>query len=219
LFLPANMPSLVLLQRDHEASPHLRSLIQATGRFEVLGLTHTVADTRALLKTCRPDILMADLRVQDGDVTGLLKELRQPARPQRPARPHVLVSMVSHDDGLLLEALRAGADGYWVHSRSPELLIATLEQLARGESPMSPMIARQLLNHFDRHASPRGAAATGPFELTGTEREILSRLAQGYLIDEIAQQWHASVHTVACGIRRVYHKLQFDLRASGLSLA
>ena len=38
-------------------------------------------------------------------------------------------------------------------------------------------------------------------------------------IDEIAQQWQASVHTVARGIRRVYQKLQFDLRANGLSLA
>jgi DNA-binding CsgD family transcriptional regulator len=54
--------------------------------------------------------------------------------------------------------------------------------------------------------------------LTGMERQILQWLAQGYLIDEIAQQWHASVHTVACGIRRVYQKLQFDIRANGLSL-
>jgi DNA-binding CsgD family transcriptional regulator len=54
--------------------------------------------------------------------------------------------------------------------------------------------------------------------LTGTEQEILQWAAQGYLIDEIAQQWQASVHSVACGIRRVYHKLQFDRQASRLSL-
>ena len=47
---------------------------------------------------------------------------------------------------------------------------------------------------------------------------FLSRRPTGYLIDEIAQQWQASVHSVACGVRRVYHKLQFDRRASSLSL-
>ena len=215
------MPSLVLLQRDHEASPHLRALIDASDRFEVVGLTHTVAEARTLLHVHRPDILMTDLRVQDGDATGLLHALR---RPNGRARPHVLVTLVSHDDAVLLDALRAGADGYWVHARSPETLIATLEQLSRGESPMSPLIARQLLEHFDdclplpHTAADSMSDALNPLVLTGTEREILQWIARGYLIDEIAQQWHASVHTVACGIRRVYHKLQFDLRANGLAI-
>jgi DNA-binding NarL/FixJ family response regulator len=213
------MPSIVLLQRDHEASPRLRALIDGSGRLEVVGLTHTVAEAESLLRVHRPDILVTDLRVQDGDVAHLLQTLR---RPDRRARPHVLVTLVSHDDAVLLDALRAGADGYWVHARSPDTLIATLEQLARGESPMSPLIARQLLDHFDQyrpHTADTLSDALNPLVLTGTEREILQWVARGYLIDEIAQQWHASVHTLACGIRRVYHKLQFDLHANSLSLA
>jgi DNA-binding NarL/FixJ family response regulator len=206
------MPSLALLQRDHEASPHLKSLIERSGQFEVTGLWHTVHEARAGLARHHPDLLMADLRVQDGDVTPLLRDLRTPMRPARPARPHVLVTLVSHDDQLLLEALRAGADGYWVHAGSPDLLLTTLEQLVRGESPMSPTLARHLLHHFDRRL-PRHAA------LTGDEREILQQLAQGYLIDEIATKWHASVHSIACGIRGVLHKLQFDLRAGVLTAA
>lgn len=210
------MPSLALLQRDHEASPHLAAHIQRSGRFEVIGLWHTVAEARRHLAQRRPDILMTDLRVQDGDVTPLLRDLRSPLRPARPAQPHVLVTLVSHDDQLLLDALRAGADGYWVHAGSPDLLGATLDQLVRGESPMSPTLARHLLHHFDHQTGrdPHGTAS-----LTGTEREILQQLAQGYLVDEIASQWHASVHSVACGVRRVVMKLQFDLRGSGLSLA
>lgn len=210
------MPSLALLQRDHEASPHLKALIERTGRFDVIGHWHTVQEARDGLALRRPDLLMADLRVQDGDVTPLLRELRTPLRPARPAQPHVLVTLVSHDDQLLLGALRAGADGYWVHAGSPDLLLTTLEQLVRGESPMSPTLARHLLLHFDGQL-PRDAH--GPCALTPDEREILQQLAQGYLIDEIATHWHASVHSIACGIRRVVHKLQFDLRAGGLSLA
>jgi DNA-binding NarL/FixJ family response regulator len=157
--------------------------------------------------------------VQDGPVDGLLGDLRQGGRR---TRPQVLVTLMSHDDAVLLQALRAGADGYWVHANSPEALIESLQEVARGESPMSPMIARQVLSHFESPAHRRLAdtmtEALNPLVLTGMERQILQWLAQGYLIDEIAQQWHASVHTVACGIRRVYQKLQFDIRANGLSM-
>ncbi|HEY0817835.1 MAG TPA: response regulator transcription factor [Rhizobacter sp.] len=212
------MPSVVLLQRDHEASPRLRALIDATETFWVHDEVHTVEQARRAMRQCTPDILVTDLRVQDGEVEPLLGELRRGARAQG---PHVLVTMVSHDDALLLEALRAGADGYWVHTKTPDALISALEQLWRGESPISPTIARQLLSHFAKPSTPRFDTMTealDPLVLTGVEQEILQWVAQGYLVDEIAQQWHASVHSVACGIRRVYHKLQFDQRASTLSL-
>lgn len=211
------MPSVVLLQRDHEASPRLRALIDATETFWVRDEVHTVEQARRVMRQGRPDILITDLRVQDGEVEPLLGELRHGASQG----PHVLVTMVSHDDALLLEALRAGADGYWVHTKTHEALIGALEQLWRGESPISPTIARQLLSHFRKPGARRYDTMTealDPLVLTGVEQEILQWVAQGYLVDEIAQQWHASVHSVACGIRRVYHKLQFDQRASTLSL-
>ncbi len=211
------MPSIVLLQRDHEASPRLQALIDATERFWVAGRVHTVEDARPLIQKVAPDILVTDMRVQDGAVHSLLMELRGASRGPSPL---VLVTMMSHDDMLLLDALRAGADGYWIHATAHEELIAALEQVARGESPMSPTIARQVLSHF-RMPAPHSDTMTeslNPLVLTGPEQEILEWVAQGYLVDEIAQQWHSDVHAVACDIRRVYHKLQFDIRASGLSL-
>lgn len=212
------MPSIVLLQRDHEASPRLQTLIDATDKFWVCGVAHTVEQARKLIHQGAPDILVTDMRVQDGDVQPLLTELRQATRSPG---PHILVTMLAHDDNLLLEALRAGADGYWVHTKAPEALIGALEQVSRGESPISPTIARQVLSHFQMPAQPafdRMTESLNPLVLTGTEQAILQWAAQGYLIDEIAQQWQSSVHTVACGIRSVYHKLQFDRQASGLSL-
>jgi DNA-binding NarL/FixJ family response regulator len=212
------MPSVLLLQRDHEASPRLRALIEASESFWVCGTVHTVEQATKLLRNSTPDVVVTDMRVQDGDVQPLLLELRQ--RKGAPS-PHVLVTMVAHDDTLLLEALCSGADGYWVHTSEPDALVSALEQVARGESPISPTIARQVLSHFRSPERPEFDTMTeslNPLVLTGTEQEILQWAAQGYLIDEIAQQWQASVHSVACGIRRVYHKLQFDRQASRLAL-
>jgi DNA-binding NarL/FixJ family response regulator len=214
------MPSIVLLQRDHEASPHLRALIDATDTFWVAGTTHTVEEARLMLKQTQPDILVTDLKVQDGPVHDLLIELKRTPGGHG-GKPNVLVTMVSQDDTLLMEALRAGADGYWIHAEAHEVLIGLLEQLSRGESPISPTIARQVLSHFRMPAKPQFdnmTEALNPLVLTGTEQAILQWVAQGYLLDEIAQQWQASAHSLACGIRRVYQKLQFDLRATTLSL-
>jgi len=212
------MPSVLLLQRDHEASPRLRALIEASENFWVCGTVHTVEQASKLLRHSAPDIVVTDMRVQDGEVRPLLSELRQ---GKGAPGPHVLVTMVAHDDTLLLEALCSGADGYWVHTNAPEALIDALEQVSRGESPISPNIARQVLSHFrspERVECDTMTESLNPLVLTGVEQEILQWAAQGYLIDEIAQQWQASVHSVACGIRRVYNKLQFDRQASGLSL-
>jgi len=107
------MPSLVLLQRDHEASPHLAALIAATPGFRVVGTVHTIDEARPLIARADPDILVTDLRVQDGPVDGLLGDLRQGGRA---TRPQVLVTLMSHDDMVLLQALRAGADG-WAEAR------------------------------------------------------------------------------------------------------
>jgi DNA-binding NarL/FixJ family response regulator len=215
------MPNVLLLQRDHEASPHLAARIAASGKWTVVGTLHTVAQARQVMRLKRPEVLMTDLRVQDGEVLGLLDELREQPHIRL---PHVLVTLVAHDDAVLLEALKVGAQGYWVHTSSTELLLETLNQLAMGQSVISPSIARALLAHFDRPAR-RFDSLTEAYNglvLTQTEREVLQWLAQGYLVEEIATHWHDEsnndAHGLGCVVRRVLHKLQYEQRANRLSL-
>ncbi len=212
------MPSIALLQRDDEASPRLHALIDATEDFWVCGTVHTVTEARQLIKQNSPDIVITDMRLQDGDVRPLLGELHQGLGGRD---VHVLATLVSHDDALLLDALSAGADAYWIHMQAHDVLLAVLNEIWRGESPISPTIARQLLLHFSDPKRARFDSMTealDPLVLTASEQEILQWVSQGYLVDEIAQRSHATPHSVACGIRRVYRKLQFESRASGLSL-
>jgi DNA-binding NarL/FixJ family response regulator len=213
------MPSILLLQRDHEASPRLAALIESSEKFSVLGVVHTVADARERLGSQQPDVLVTDLRVQDGEAGPLLDDLRRIAGLRR---PHVLVTMLSGDDSALMEALRGGADAYWLHTSPPELLIETLAGLCRGESRITPSIARTMLSFFDARPTPRFDNATEAFDalvLTDFEREVLQWLARGFLIDEIARQWHTGTQQVGEGIRQAVTKLQFTRRASHLSLS
>jgi DNA-binding NarL/FixJ family response regulator len=195
--------SIVLLQRDHEASPHLQALLNAEKALRVVGLTHTVAHARQLLQSYPPNLFITDMQVQDGDVAPLLHELQR----QDPPKPHVLVTTLSHDDAKLLRALSCGADGYWAHTSSAEQLIASVKQLLRGESAVSPTIAREILNHF---MIDDGSEAVDIQELTLSRREgeILRWIAKGYLLEEIAEQWQTNLHSVASSMRQVVQKIQ-----------
>jgi DNA-binding NarL/FixJ family response regulator len=195
--------SIILLQRDHEASPHLQALLNAERALRVAGITHTVAHARQLLKNYPPNLFITDMRVQDGEVAPLLRELQRQDLP----KPHVLVTTLSHDDAELLCALSSGADGYWAHTSSHEQLIACVKQLLRGESAVSPTIAREILNHLPLEDD---ALASRNQELTLTRREgeILRWVAKGYLLEEIAQQWQTNLHSVASSVRQVVRKIQ-----------
>jgi DNA-binding NarL/FixJ family response regulator len=195
--------SIVLLQRDHEASPHLQALLNAEITLRVVGITHTVAHARQLLQSYPPNLFITDMRVQDGDVAPLLRELQRQDSP----KPHVLVTTLSHDDAELLYALSSGADGYWAHTSSAEQLIASVKQLLRGESAVSPTIAREILNHL---TIDDGSCASEIQELTLTRREseILRWVAKGYLLEEIAQHWQTNLHSVASSMRQVVRKIQ-----------
>jgi DNA-binding NarL/FixJ family response regulator len=201
------MPSsIVLLQRDHEATPHLRAVLDEATGLCVVGVAHTVVRARGLIECAKPDILVTDMWVQDGEVAALLKELHQHARP----RPHVLVTALAHDDAMLLDALRAGADGYWVHTSASELLVHTTQQLARDETVVSPMMARQILDGFGPKTQTTEEA---PGNLNPREREILRWLAKGYLAEEVAHQWQTTLHSVASSVRQVVRKIQRDLQS------
>jgi DNA-binding NarL/FixJ family response regulator len=202
--------SIVLLQRDHEASPRLEALLNAQRGFYVVGVAHTVAHARALLVQTEPQLLITDLSVQDGETTSLIQSLQQ----QPKNRPSVLVMALSHDDMLLLRALRDGADGYWVHTSAPELLTNTARQLTQGETAMSPTIARQILHFFD--STKPTPEPTGCEPLTRRENEILRWLAKGYLVEEVAEQWQTSLHSIGSSIRQVVRKMQFQSQPHGL---
>src|SRR5204862_6557272 len=105
----------------------------------------SVAEARELIARQAPDLLIADLLQPGGNLHALLQSLRA---GNGDGGPQALVLGASVDDPRLLEAMRHGADGYFMPGR-PALLIAAIHQVLRGESTMTPQIARELMGHFD----------------------------------------------------------------------
>jgi DNA-binding NarL/FixJ family response regulator len=210
------MATIVLLQNDPLVGEGLRKAIVAVAGLHVGGVATSLAQVRVHLERRTTDLLVADLRVGNERLIELLRERRERGLL---GRPQVLVIAMSSEDPNLMQALRHGADGYFIHGTPVATLIRVIRQVLAGESPMSPPIARRLQAHF-RHSGDstigtpdQGAPAPG---LTETERQMLNRVSQGYLLHEIARELQTSEHSVGLRSRSLYRKLQLDMRANAL---
>lgn len=207
------MSRIYLLVNDPLVAGRMRSLIDAHPGWQAVGWAATLAQARSQLGGVRPDLLLADLQLPDGWISGLLDEI---AVSTRHGRPKTLVVTLTLDDSQLLEALCNGADGYFVQGQSPQALVAAIEQTLAGGAEMAPAIARQVKAHFD--AQREGADQEDPLRPTAPERLMLQWIADGFLPHEIARDLRISQGEVARRVRGLYRKLQFDRRTAALSL-
>jgi DNA-binding NarL/FixJ family response regulator len=134
------------------------------------------------------------------------------ARRLKEHLPDLLIIMLTifDDSERVFAALRAGASGYLLKRFAPNELITSIQQVMEGGSPMSPHIARRVVEFFYPQRS--GRTATEMDYLTDRERELLALLARGKHYKEIADQLGISTDTVRSHIRRIYRKLHVHSR-------
>ena len=131
-----------------------------------------------------------------------------------------LVMLTIHqDDDRVFRAICAGATGYLVkgasvNGSSMDPIVDAIRSALRGGSPMSPEIARRVLNQFRQIKAPRW-----DYQLTDRERDILTQIAAGRSKKQIAAALQRSAHTIDTHIRNVYSKLQVHNRTSAVAKA
>ena len=172
----------------------------------VITLANTLAQAIALADAA-PPLALIDLGLPDGSGVELIERLH-------PQGTLCVVATVFDDDAHLFPALRAGAQGYVLKDQSPEALAGMLEGIADGRPPLSPSIARRLLQHFQ----PLGVASVGADievspALTVRETDVLRLVAKGVSVAEAADLLELSRHTVAGYLKDVYRKLSVRSRA------
>lgn len=170
----------------------------------------TLAQGRQLLDAWRPEIALIDLNLPDG--VGL--ELVAEAHSRKPPIP-VIVTTVYDDDEHIFPALRAGACGYLLKEESRETLVTHIVDMMRGELPLSPTVARQVMRYF----SEPPVDVQGVDSLTARETEILTHIAGGATAQEVAEQLGISRNTVLSHIKHVYDKLGVSTRAEATIIA
>ena len=194
-------------------------LAQAVGRSADLELVFeagTVAEIVHWLSLHQPDVLLVDLGLPDGSGFDVIRQCRQLA-----PLAEIMVITLFGDEANIIQAVEAGARGYLLKDGTEDDLSRHVMSLHAGGSPMSPIIARQLLVRMGArglagHASPLpsapAAAATLAKEnqidnLSVREAEILSTLARGYTYQEMAGLMGLSLSTIQTHVKSIYSKL------------
>lgn len=176
----------------------------------------TLRDARRWLEAppWRLTLALIDLGLPDGSGVELVRQI---ARDLPDALP--VVATIYDDDAHLFESLAAGAQGYVLKQERPEDVADCLRRIDRGEPPLSPSIARRMLERLRPQAAapqpkPRDEAGLSP-----RETEVLTLLARGLSAPEAAREIGLKPQTVAGYVKVIYQKLHVSSRAGAVLAA
>jgi DNA-binding NarL/FixJ family response regulator len=163
----------------------------------------------ALSKATAPDIVLLDVGLPG--MTGI-----EGIAPLKAAAPDVQILILTafEDDDRIFRAICAGASGYLLKTSTAAEIATAVAEVQRGGSPMTPRIARRVLEMFAKANPPKR-----DYRLSPREQEILQLLVQGKTVKEAAADLGISFHTADEYIRSVYAKLQVHTRSGAVAKA
>ena len=182
-----------LIEDHHLVREGLRLVLTANG-FDVVGESPSVEGAFDLLEQKRPDVILLDLSLVDGDGVALLRELRA-----RSPQTHVVVVTMHRDPETVRQALVAGADGYVVKGAHTSELIEAIRAVMRGERYLHSSITSVVVDDSIRWMQSG--------VLTAREREILGLLASGLGVIDVGRRLGISPHTVRRHVANLSEKI------------
>ena len=202
----------VWLVEDHTAfAGGVERVIDAIGGMSCTGSFRSAETALAALDRGEvPDVVLLDVQLPGIDGISALPLLRM----RLPGLP-VIILTVFDDAEKIFRAVCAGASGYILKSAGSGPIGEAIRQVMQGGSPMTPEVARKVLDAFARLDHGGGQ----DYHLTDREREILRLMADGLVKKEIAESLGCSVHTVSTHLQRVYEKLHVSTNTGAVAKA
>jgi DNA-binding NarL/FixJ family response regulator len=199
-----NKPIRTAIVEDDPASRKMIvTLLQADPDYIVVAELAEGKAAIAALPQMALDIALVDIGLPDISGIEVIRRLKALC-----PSCNVLVVTTFGDEKTVTAALEAGADGYLLKGTAVEELKRDIGALRDGGSPLSPMIARKLLNRLHIKAADEKAASDAETTLTPREHEILDMIAKGFSYAETSKICSISAATVHSHLKSVYRKLE-----------
>ncbi|RKF46699.1 response regulator transcription factor [Paraburkholderia fungorum] len=190
--------------------------VEGAPDMRLTGVASSRADGLAMLEGPPADVLLVDLGLPDGSGIDVIH-----AAARQWAASSIMVSTNFGDETHVMRSIEAGAAGYLLKDSSAARIIEEIRSLASGGSPISPIIARQILARFRQGSGPvsppgkEPAPASSPL-LSAREKEVLDLITKGFTTQEIAKLMQLSHFTVRTFVRRIYSKLKVTSKAEAI---
>jgi DNA-binding NarL/FixJ family response regulator len=198
----APITRVAMVEDDRDTRARLAASIRAQGSLRLVAEYATGAEALSGLDSSAPDVLLVDLGLPD--ISGL--EVVRFAAGRHPDCDILIISIFG-DEANVLAALEAGARGYLLKGSLQRDIAFDIQDIRNGGSPLSPVIARQVLKRLQAPSPTKKAEAEDETTLTAREGEILNAISRGFSYAETAEMLGISVGTVHTFLKRIYRKL------------
>lgn len=199
----------ILLVDDHAVlRDGLRSILDLESDIRVVGEAVSGEEVLKKVEEYRPDFILMDINLpgKNGiEVTSLVKS-------QYPNCRVLILTMFEHDE-YLMEALRAGADGYLLKDSSSEQVVAAIRKVSQGDSVIHPRMTQKLITYHQTNSERNKNV------LSEREKEVLFELVKGLSNKEIAEVLFISDKTVKIHINKIFKKLNVKSRTQAVIYA
>jgi DNA-binding NarL/FixJ family response regulator len=189
---------IIIFEDNEQLRSSLVVLLNGSDLYAVIGDYENVNDAPNIVRRARPDVVIMDIDLPGKSGIQGVAEIKE-------ARPATLVIMYTmfEDDEKIFKSLCAGANGYILKKTSPHKLFEAINDVMEGGAPMSPSVAKRVLQSF---------AVKSPlqYRLTDREKEILALLTKGYSIKLIAAELDIAFETARSHLKNIYQKLHVN---------
>ena len=186
-------------------------IVAATDGFTVVGEAGTGTEAVEVTRRVRPDVVLMDVRMPDGDGIEATSQITGSADT---CATRVLILTTFDLDEYVFAALHAGASGFLLKSTEPGQLLTAIRVIADGDALLAPSVTRRLVAEFTRRPPPprpvppaARASSTALAAITAREREVLALIATGLSNSEVAERLCISEATAKTHVGHLLTKL------------
>ncbi|MDD7972012.1 response regulator [Roseinatronobacter alkalisoli] len=198
---------VLVVEDDLDWQTYFQDILALAPNFEATALVASVRDAESALRRYRFDAALIDVGLPDGSGLEVLSQLSK----LQPAVEGAICT-IFEDEKTVLEAIRQGASGYILKENAGSSLIEMLSQMMAGGAPISPKVARYILNSLAAPSDEQMA----PVELTQREEDVLNSISTGHTLKQAARSLGIAESTVRTHVKRIYSKLDVNSRGAAL---
>ena len=202
--------AVMIVEDSRDIRDGLARLIDRVDGFRCVGRYRTMEEALAARPSEPPDVALLDIGLPGMSGTAGIE-------PLKCRHPDVLVLMITvhDDDDRIFEAMCAGACGYLLKKTPPERLIECVREVVNGGAPMSPEVARRVVELFRKFRPPERSDC----HLTPHELRLLGMLVDGHTYRTAAEELGVTVHAISFHMRHVYEKLRVHSKSEAVAKA